>query len=300
MRLNVRLVMAASLNVVFCLFATGVKAQSLPSFGDCNLNFAAFPPTYSLMPVEQCGTRVASGISGLYSQTYFPDIYNAIITRYPSPYCHIWGDALWINVTPGTAFTVYTETGVGYFVTGQSLTVAYGQAVLFVHADCPGFQGGVNGEFDYLVPWTGPPQTPPIELSTGNINISASSETIGPDDIITVQAGTPVQFGVPVSALNTTGYSTVDTSVNFQPGQEPDQNQSVTLSSSLGFSELVPFYVTFSSADIGIQTITATVDPNNSYGGSNKTSTMQIRVTQGDTIAVTEAHFEQSVSTITR
>jgi hypothetical protein len=119
------------------------------------------------------------------------------------------------------------------------------------------------------------------DLMTSTPIVTQTGSKVGPDNIQTVSPG-DVQVDVPVSGSNLGAISSGTTTVTLQVGSQAPQSQIVSIAQiqSAGIYK-VPFKVPFDQTDIGLQTITATVDPGNVLGESNfsnNTQSVQLRV----------------------
>lgn len=121
-------------------------------------------------------------------------------------------------------------------------------------------------------------------LKVGDLQVSQPGATQDPQSgILQVVPNVPVQVDVPISGF--TGFdapSGASTTVTLKAGSQTLPPKTVLLSDipDTG-NKIVTFFVTFKPEDAGAQTITATVDPDNTLGESvlsDNTSPIQVNV----------------------
>ena len=122
-----------------------------------------------------------------------------------------------------------------------------------------------------------------LDLAVSTPQVSQTGATISPSDgLLQVGATMPAQINVPISGSGFNSPETRSTTVTLQAGlHNYSQNISLSAVQSAGGTLNVPFTVTFDPSDTGVQTITATIDPENALNEtnfSNNTASIQVKV----------------------
>lgn len=130
------------------------------------------------------------------------------------------------------------------------------------------------------------PYSPNFDLKVDQPIVAQSQATASPSGTpLQVTPGVPVQITVPISGSGFNNPENRETSVTLQAGPYKLPAQLVSLEKMrLGEVNKATFNVTFSSKDIGLQTITATIDPGNALNESdpsNNTKSVQVNVDSG-------------------
>lgn len=136
-----------------------------------------------------------------------------------------------------------------------------------------------------------------FDLSVSKPKISQLGSTIGADGITTVSPGNPVTVLVPVSSSNVPSGDSRSAIVKLETANQTFQ-QTVPLNAIQIAGTLdVPFSVTFGPQNVGLQTITATVDPGNALGESdpsNNIKSVQVKVAPAYHLIVSTQNADSS------
>lgn len=115
---------------------------------------------------------------------------------------------------------------------------------------------------------------PPIFVSPG---------TFGSDGLLTVQPGIMVRIAVPITVLSSGSYGSVPitTKIRLQVGSRAPIDRQISIFGAVNNRQTINFSVTFLPSDIGVQSVTATLDPDNLLQDpnvNNNSATRNIRV----------------------